>query len=477
MYYVLICFISREDNKVKRTISLRQNREKITSANSSIPSNLISDLLEISKSFKRHRTPLQKSASAMSLRLFNIEESDNLLRPRREPNHENFIAPLPEKSCSVPHVNEGYTNPQNGKTSDYYCSTSSSETEYDSYKTHDDPTQNIDDDAGKSDGDGAAVNHEDIDFELDEVSNRSSCIALNSPGSYTEEASSESYKEASVSDATETLANSCPLDDDTNSKNGNSTSSDSCPSDSSTSVTDSCPSDSDSCPSDSDEEVSETDQFPGSADPTKFVPYTGERRQRGRMSVITPPSISSVELNSAIKKRISKSCGDLSEISDEFIDHLKTLRPVEDSVFEEFEMLSQQDRNYDNDDFRPGKLKRSSSQTITDRELKTIHETKNIWNVPEMVKSSKIALAILFIGARMGSVVQNNLGYHNNITAEEVSHAPVSTDNKARSQSMATTPKNRIGRNFSFSMKNRNNILSNKKVTRTKISLKEDILG
>ena len=471
-------YIYREDVKLRRTISLRQNREKASSNNSPIPSNLISDLLELSKSFRIHRSPLQKSVSAMSLRLVNIEESDGLLR--KEPKLDRFVENLSEKSCSIPNVNAGASLPEN---SDFSCSSSSSETEYDTYKTHEDPLEYFNDVADRSDDDEVAVSPEDIDLEIHEESNHLEPLEEHcspSPTSSTDSIICQATVKAPDSPVIphESSADSCPSDNtDDHPASGELSPSDSCPSDSTQSDTDSCPSDSDSCPSDSEEEG---DQF-STKDPPVFI-SSGAPRQRGRMSVVTSPSMSSVELNLTIKKRISKSCGDLSEITEDFIDHLKKLRTAEgeNSGCEEldiFEKLSKQFR--DEEDLKPGKLKRSSSQTITDRELKTIHETQTIWSVPAMVKKSKIALAILSIGARIGSVVQTNLGHATSVASDDAANSNQLAQPVPRGSSHphVALPKKGIGRSFSFSMKNRTNLLSSKKLSRSKIYLKEDIMG
>ena len=96
------------------------------------------------------------------------------------------------------------------------------------------------------------------------------------------------------------------------------------------------------------------------------------------MSVVTPPSISKLEINETIDKRKSKSCGDLTEISADFIEHVKKVRADSKGGLpgglERLEELSKHIKEELDDG--PGKLKRSNSQTITEREIKTVEETK-----------------------------------------------------------------------------------------------------
>ena len=247
---------------------------------------------------------------------------------------------------------------------------------------------------------------------------------------------------------------------------------------------DSCPSDSDSCPSDDDDAL-ENDFLPEiglsprvSINKRISAPcfLSEPRKSRGRMSVTVRPSLSALEMNKNVIKRKSKSVGDISEISPAFIEHLKTLRTEHGGglqAFEKFETLSKLAKAEDDDS--PGVLKRSTSQTVTEKEIKIMEEAdkKNIWEIPSMARKSKIALAILFIGGRLGSAVQNNLSHLSQIASEEKVAGMAQPIIKGQTSGPKKTG---VGRSFSFSMKNKGTgLLKDKKYQRPPVAPKPSL--
>ena len=110
-------------------------------------------------------------------------------------------------------------------------------------------------------------------------------------------------------------------------------------------------------------------------------------------------------------------------------------------MIERFEELAKQPSLVLDDEEPPmGRLMRSNSQTITNREIKIVEtKVRKTWEDESMTRKSRIAMAIIFIGSRLSSMAH--------VSPEQL--AVEDFDPKKKS----------AGRSLSFSLKSKGSLL------------------